>query len=163
MPILIVHKPAERIAPVFIIDRGGIDLPLSVCLRVLRERYRNARFVVLDQQQSPEEIGRLLSFGILGFAAYPQIGEHLKRAVHCVARGKLWISSSVLEAYARQKIRHSSRPLICTGSQSSPVRPGIATYECAAVNRNFPLGVEAVHERILRPVQDPASQRVSPF
>jgi DNA-binding NarL/FixJ family response regulator len=101
---LIVHKPAEQIAPVFIIDRGGIDLPLSECLRVLRERHRNARFVVLDQKQSPEEIGRLLSLGIHGFVAYPQIGEQLTRAVHCVAQGKLWISSSVLEAYARQSI-----------------------------------------------------------
>jgi len=36
---LILQKPAERITPVFIIDRGGIDLPLSECLRVLRERH----------------------------------------------------------------------------------------------------------------------------
>ena len=101
---LILQKPAERIAPVFIIDRGGIDLPLSECLRVLRERHQNARFIVLDQEQSPGEIGRLLSLGIHGFVALPQIGEHLAQAVHCVAQGKLWISSSALEAYARQSI-----------------------------------------------------------
>ncbi len=101
---LILQKPAERITPVFIIDRGGIDLPLSECLRVLRERHQNARFIVLDQEQSPGEIGRLLSLGIHGFVALPQIGEHLAQAVHCVAQGKLWISSSALEAYARQSI-----------------------------------------------------------
>jgi two-component system, NarL family, response regulator DegU len=101
---LIVHKPKERIAPVFIIDRGGIDLPLNECLRVLRKRHRNARFVVLDQDQSSGEISQLLSLGIHGFVAYPQIGEQLPQAVHCVAQGKLWILPSVLEAYAQQSI-----------------------------------------------------------
>lgn len=101
---LIAHKPVQRIAPVFIIDRAGIDPPLSECLRAFRERHRNARFIILDQEQSPGEIGRLLSLGIHGFVAYPQIGEHLAQAVHYVAQGKLWISSSALEAYALQSI-----------------------------------------------------------
>jgi DNA-binding NarL/FixJ family response regulator len=101
---LIVHKPTGRLAPVFIIDHGGIDLPLSECLRVLRERHPNARFIVLDQERSPGEIGRLLALGIHGFVAYSQIGEQLAQAVRCVAQGRLWISSSVLEAYARQSI-----------------------------------------------------------
>jgi DNA-binding NarL/FixJ family response regulator len=101
---LIENKPGQRSAPVFIVDRGGIDLPLAECLRVLRERYRNARFVVLDQEQCPEQIGRLLSLGIHGFVPYPLIGEQLAEAVHCVVQGKLWISSGVLEAFARQSI-----------------------------------------------------------
>jgi hypothetical protein len=41
---LIVHKSTERIAPVFVVDRGGIDLPLSECFHILRERYPEARF-----------------------------------------------------------------------------------------------------------------------
>jgi DNA-binding NarL/FixJ family response regulator len=101
---LIEQKPMERIAPVFIIDCGGIELPLSECLRVLRKRHPNARFIVLDQDQPPGENVRLLSLGIHGFVAYQQIGEQLARAVHCVAQGKLWISSNVLEAYARHSI-----------------------------------------------------------
>jgi LuxR family transcriptional regulator, maltose regulon positive regulatory protein len=32
------------------------------------------------------------------------IGEQLAEAVHCVVQGKLWISSGVLEAFARQSI-----------------------------------------------------------
>jgi DNA-binding NarL/FixJ family response regulator len=102
---LIVHKPAERIAPVFIIDCGGIDLPLSECLHVLRERHPSAKFIVLDQEQPSEEIVRLLALGIHGFVAYAHIGEHLAEAVQSVAQGKLWISSNVLEAYARHSIR----------------------------------------------------------
>jgi DNA-binding NarL/FixJ family response regulator len=102
---LVVHKATERVAPVFIIDRGGIDLPLSECLHVLRERHPSAKFVVLDQEQPSEEIARLLSLGIHGFVAYPQVGEQLAEAVHCVTQGKLWISSNALEAYARRSIR----------------------------------------------------------
>jgi DNA-binding NarL/FixJ family response regulator len=101
---LIVHKPTERVSPVFIIDCGGIDLPLSECLHVLRERQPNAKFVILDQEKPSEEIVRLLPLGIHGFVGYPHIAEQLAEAVHCVAEGRLWISSSVLEAYARQSI-----------------------------------------------------------
>jgi len=43
---MVALKPSERIIPVFIIDMEGIDLPLSECLHVLRERYPNAKFVV---------------------------------------------------------------------------------------------------------------------
>lgn len=101
---LIVQKPTEQVAPVFIIDRGGIDLPLSECLRVLRERHPNAKFVVLDQEQPSGEIVRLVSLGIHGFVAYSQVSEQLVQAVQCVAQGKLWISSNVLEAYVRHSI-----------------------------------------------------------
>ena len=124
---LILQKPAERTAPLFIIDHGGIDLPLSECLRVLRERHQNARFIVLDQEQSPGEIGRLLALGIHGFVAYPQIGEQLAQAVHCVAQGKLWISSSVLEAYARQSIAS-----LKTVSES-PAQQGITQRESEVI------------------------------
>ena len=101
---LIVHKPTKRIAPVFVVDRGGIDLPLSECFHVLRERYPEARFVVLDKEQPPEEIVQLLSLGIHGFVTYTQVSEQLIQAVHCVAQGKMWISASVLEAYVRHSI-----------------------------------------------------------
>lgn len=124
---LIAHRPTERIAPVFIIDRGGIDLPLSECLRVLRERHPNAKFVVLDQEQPAGEIVRLLSLGIHGFAAYPQVSEQLAQAVHCVAQGKLWISSNVLEAYARHSIR-----ALKTLNQS-PTAQGITQRESQVV------------------------------
>ena len=101
---LIAHKPSERIAPVFIIDREGIDLPLSECLHVLRERYRNAKFVILDEEQPPEETVRLLALGIHGFVSYAQIDDQLAPAVDRIQQGELWFSSTVLEAYARRSI-----------------------------------------------------------
>lgn len=102
---LVMHKPTGGPAPVFIIDRGGIDLPLSECLHVLRERHPNAKFIVLDLEQPSDEIVRLLSLGIHGFVPYPQIDEHLAESVQRVAQGNLWISSNVLEAFARHSIR----------------------------------------------------------
>jgi DNA-binding NarL/FixJ family response regulator len=124
---LIVHKPTQRIAPVFIIDRGGIDLPLSECLHVLRERHPNGKFIVLDSEQPSEEIVRLLSLGVHGFVAYPQIGEQLTESVQSVAHGKLWISSSVLEAFAR----HSIRALKAV--DQSPTAQGITQRESQVI------------------------------
>jgi DNA-binding NarL/FixJ family response regulator len=97
-------KPSERIVPVFIIDMEGIDLALSECLHVLRERYPNAKFVVLDEDQPPEQTAGSLSLGVHGFVSYAQIDEQLSQAVDRIAKGGLWFTCSVLEAYARGSI-----------------------------------------------------------
>jgi DNA-binding NarL/FixJ family response regulator len=97
-------KRSERIAPVFIIDREGIDLPFSQCLHVLRERHPNAKFVILDEDQAPEETVCLLSLGVHGFVSYAKIDEQLSQAVDRIAQGALWFASNVLEAYARLSI-----------------------------------------------------------
>jgi len=101
---MVALKPSERIIPVFIIDMEGIDLPLSECLHVLRERYPNAKFVVLDEDQLPEETVCSLSLGVHGFVSYAQIDEQLSQAVDRIAQGALWFTCSVLEAYARRSI-----------------------------------------------------------
>jgi DNA-binding NarL/FixJ family response regulator len=101
---VIEHKSIERTPAAFILDRSGIDLPLAECLRFLRKRYPEAKFVVLDEEHAPAEISQLLPLGIHGFVAYPHIHDQLIKAVHSVVEGKMWISASVLEAYARQSI-----------------------------------------------------------
>ena len=101
---LIAHKPSEREAPVFIVDRKGIDLSLRECLDVLRERHANARFVILDEEQTPEQTVGLLALGVHGFVSYAQIDKQLSPAVDRISRGELCFSSSVLEAYARRSI-----------------------------------------------------------
>jgi DNA-binding NarL/FixJ family response regulator len=101
---LIAHKASEAVAPIFIVDREGIDLPLSECLHVLRERYPIARFIVLDEEQTAEHAVYLLALGVHGFVSYSQIDEQLSQAVERVTRGELWFSASVLEAYARNSI-----------------------------------------------------------
>jgi DNA-binding NarL/FixJ family response regulator len=101
---LIAHKAAEATAPIFIVDREGIDLPLSECVHVLRERYPIARFIVLDEEQTAEHAVYLLALGVHGFVSYAQIDDQLLPAVERVTRGELWFSPSVLEAYARNSI-----------------------------------------------------------
>jgi DNA-binding NarL/FixJ family response regulator len=91
-------------APVFIIDREGIDLPLSECLDVLRKRHPNAKFVILDEDQPLEETAGLLSLGVHGFVSYAKTDEQLSQAVARLAQGELWFASNVLEAYARRSI-----------------------------------------------------------
>jgi DNA-binding NarL/FixJ family response regulator len=101
---MIAHKPPEGIAPVFIVDRKGIDLSLRECLDVLRERHANAKFVILDEEQTSEQTVSLLALGVHGFVSYAQIDKQLLQAVDRVARGELCFSSNVLEAYARRSI-----------------------------------------------------------
>ncbi len=100
---LIAHKPSERVAQVFIVDRKGIDLSLRECLDVLRERHPNARFVILDEEQTLEQTVGLLALGVHGFVSYTQI-DKLSQAIDRISQGELCFSSSVLEAYARRSI-----------------------------------------------------------
>ena len=101
---LIAHKPSERVAQVFIVDRKGIDLSLRECLDVLRERHPNARFVILDEEQTLEQIAGLLALGVHGFVSYAQVDKQLSQAVDRISQGELCFSSSVLEAYAQRSI-----------------------------------------------------------
>jgi DNA-binding NarL/FixJ family response regulator len=101
---LIARKPAERLAQVFIVDRKGIDLSLRECLDVLRERYANARFLILDEEPTLEQTVGLLALGSHGFLSYAQIDKQLPQAVDRISRGELFFSSNVLEAYARRSI-----------------------------------------------------------
>ena len=101
---LIAHKPSERTAQVFIVDRKGIDLSLRECLDVLRDRHTNARFLILDEEQTLEQTAGLLALGVHGFVSYAQVDKQLSQAVDHISRGELFFSSSVLEAYARRSI-----------------------------------------------------------
>lgn len=106
---LVVDTPAECPAPVFVVDRGGINLPLSECLHVLTQRYAEARFVVVDEERSQEEIVQLMALGIHGFVSYRQVSEQLTEAVHWVAQDKMWISADVLESYVRYSVASRKR------------------------------------------------------
>jgi DNA-binding NarL/FixJ family response regulator len=120
---LVVDTPTECLAPVFVVDRGGTNLPLSECLHVLTERYAEAKFVVLDEERSQEEIVQLLTLGIHGFVSYRQVSEQLTQAVHWVAQDNLWIPAGVLESYVRYSV--ASRNRVGT----SPTERGITGRE----------------------------------
>src|SRR5215831_13723236 len=102
---LVRNGPPTRIPLVFVADRGGIDLPLGECVHVLRMHCAEAKFVVLDRDGLTEdEIVQLLTLGIHGFVAYSQVRDHLRQAVHSVAESKLWVPTTILEAYVRHSI-----------------------------------------------------------
>jgi DNA-binding NarL/FixJ family response regulator len=120
---LVVNTTAARPAPIFVVDRGGINLPLGECLHVLKERYAEARFVVLDEERSQEEIVQLLALGIHGLVSYRRVSEQLTQAVHWVVQDRMWISADVLEAYVRFSV--ASRKRVGT----SPTGRGITPRE----------------------------------
>jgi NarL family two-component system response regulator LiaR len=95
---------------VFVIDRCGLSMPANECLRRLRRRYPNARFLVLDKEYDREEVTRLLLFGAHGFLEQGRSEEFLVRAVKFVAAGRLWVAPDVLEAYLKEVAATIGRP-----------------------------------------------------
>ncbi len=98
-------RNAGGICPIFVLDNGGLSLPLSECLRRLRVVYPGARFIVLDKQQSKEDIIRLLWYDIHGFVSFADVRKKLLRAVCSVSRGRRWISAELLTTYLRVRRR----------------------------------------------------------
>jgi DNA-binding NarL/FixJ family response regulator len=101
---LVVETPGPYPVSVFVVDRGGINLPLSECLHLLAERRAEARFLVLDEDRSQQELVELLALGIHGFVSYRQISEQLRQAVHAVAEDKMWVPPGVLESYVHHSV-----------------------------------------------------------
>ena len=94
-------RRAKGLVSVFVLDRGTLPTPLSKFLRFVRFRFREARILVLDQPQPPQELFRLLFLGIQGFLAYPEVDEQLLPAIHAVSAGHLWLTPELLEQYVR--------------------------------------------------------------
>lgn len=86
---------------VFAVDRCGLTIPLFECFRRLRCRYANARFLVLGNLYDKDEVVRLMILGAHGFLEQSRTPE-LLRAIRFVARGQLWVSPDVLEAYLKE-------------------------------------------------------------
>jgi two-component system, NarL family, response regulator LiaR len=95
-------SPARRREVVFIIDQFGLEIPLSQCLRQLRDHSANAKFLVLDDQKSKEEIVRLLIMGAHGFVSHSEAARTLIPAIACVAANQLWVPPDVLPDFLRE-------------------------------------------------------------
>ena len=95
-------SPARRREVVFIIDQFGLEIPLSQCLRQLRDHSANAKFLVLDDQKSKEEIVRLLIKGAHGFVSHSEAARTLIPAIACVAANQLWVPPDVLPEFLRE-------------------------------------------------------------
>ncbi|MFB3922926.1 MAG: LuxR C-terminal-related transcriptional regulator [Terriglobia bacterium] len=93
---------AEHAVSVFLLDSRELRLPLSECLRRLRTEHPGAKFVVMDQEESKENIIRMLLLGINGFVPYRDVPQFLAAAIHSVASGKMWVSREILTEYVQR-------------------------------------------------------------
>jgi DNA-binding NarL/FixJ family response regulator len=86
---------------VFLLDNCGLPMPLSEYLRRLRQRFPEAKFIVIDGEQPKDNVLRLLWFGIDGFLPYAEVGGSLLHAVRSVAQGNIWVSREILRDYVQ--------------------------------------------------------------
>jgi NarL family two-component system response regulator LiaR len=89
-------SPDLRRNPVFVIDQCGLEIPLGECLRQLRHHSLDARFLVLDEHKSNEEIVRILTLGAHGYVSHTDASGILIDAILSIAANQLWIPREVL-------------------------------------------------------------------
>ncbi len=95
-------SPTRRRNIVFVIDQCGLDIPLCACLRQLRSHSSDAKFLVLDQQKSKEEIVRILLTGAHGYVSHMDASNTVIRAIFCIAANQLWVPCEVLPEFLRE-------------------------------------------------------------
>ena len=95
------RSAGESLPLIFLLDNAGLSLPLAECLRQLALQYPKAKYMVLDSEQSDENIVRMLALGVHGFLRHRDIAQSLLRAVHAIAEGQMWVSSEVLQSYVQ--------------------------------------------------------------
>ncbi len=98
---LLHGKVPRTAAPVFLLDCCGLALPVSQCLQRLRFRFPAARFIILDHNQSEQDLLRLLLLGIHGFVDHDDVARDLLSAVHTVANRRMHIPPEVLRDYVQ--------------------------------------------------------------
>lgn len=117
-------SPAGRRNVVFVVDQLGLQVPLSQCLRQLREPGANAKFLVLGDDKSTEEVVRLLIMGIHGYVRNADAPRVLIRAVLCVAAGLLWVTHMAFQQFlseAGRALRKDARTLLTTTPREAEI------------------------------------------
>lgn len=107
-------SPSQRRQMIFVIDQCGLELPLSEYVNHLREKWPGAKFVVLDNAKSQEDIVRLLIMGIHGYVPHEEAQSALARAVFSVAANELWVPSGAFQNFLTEvgfALRHKSGQL----------------------------------------------------
>jgi NarL family two-component system response regulator LiaR len=98
-----VHlSPLQRVKTIFVIDLCGLDVPLYECLAELRERCAKAKFLLLGNEKSQDEIVRLLIMGVEGYIPYSSVPRNLGRAIFSVAASRFWVSHEVFQQFLRE-------------------------------------------------------------
>lgn len=107
-------KDYARLSPngcrniVFVIDQLGLGVPLSECLRQLRERSLGAKFLVLGSDKSTEELVRLLIMGVHGYIRHADMPRALIPAIFLVASGGLWVADQASQQFLSE-VGHALR------------------------------------------------------
>lgn len=94
--------PFPRKNLVFVIDQCGLEMPLCDCLKQLRARCSDAKFLVLDDHKPNDEIVRTLIMGAHGYVAHSDAPKTLVRAIICVVANQLWVPPEVLSDFLRE-------------------------------------------------------------
>jgi DNA-binding NarL/FixJ family response regulator len=92
---------------IFLVDCGGLPLPVCQCLTRLKSRNASARCIVLDEKDL--EVERMLKWGVHGSLAYPDVACSLTRAVRAVASGRIWVRSDLLQDYVQRSVIGKNR------------------------------------------------------
>lgn len=92
-------SPIKKRSVLFVLDESGLETPLSECLRQLREHCSNAKFILLGEEKSKEEIVRLLVMGAHGYVSHTNVEHTLISAIFAVANNQLWVPEEVLPLF----------------------------------------------------------------
>lgn len=94
--------PSRTRNTVFVVDACGLGISLNECLRRLRTRCSNAKFLIIDQEKSAEQIVRFLVMGAQGYLLDADVPGMLVRAVLSVAANKFWTPPEVFHEFLRE-------------------------------------------------------------
>src|SRR5260370_4880984 len=92
-------SPTRRRNTIFVIDQCGLEMPLCEYLKQLREQCLNAKFIVLDNEQSMKEIVRLLVMGAHGYVSHADASRTVIRAIFSVAANQLWVPHDAFQEF----------------------------------------------------------------
>jgi NarL family two-component system response regulator LiaR len=108
-PVLLddLRSEGELDSSIFLVDCGGLPLPVCQCLTRLKSRDASARCIVLDEKDL--EVERMLKWGGHGSLAYPDVACSLTRAVRAVASGRIWVRSDLLQDYVQRSVVRKNR------------------------------------------------------
>src|SRR5580765_6431782 len=86
-----LSSPLRREKTIFVVDQCGLEAPLGECLRHLRPRSPDPRFVILDHEKSNEGIVQLLAMGAHGYVPHAEVSRALIRAIFLVAANEFCV------------------------------------------------------------------------
>ena len=97
-----LNSPLRRGNTVFVVDQCGLEVPLGECLRHLRPRSSDPRFLILDHDKSNEGIVQLLAMGAHGYVPHAEVSRALVRAIFLVAAKEFWVPHDAFMEFLRE-------------------------------------------------------------